>query len=192
MRALVAIAFLVAAPVAASAQAGPPGLTPPGGAPPAPERAASPDGSYARSIATSDAVAGGLVATGGLLGFICFVAIFDFDGEDDSHFTCPLALGALGAGAITYAVVPAVIHGRHGNVGRGLLSVGLRVGLPAAGLFLAGDNEDAEVLAFLGGVTGALLIDWFVLAKDGEAPPRAAISVAPTRSGATLGLAGSF
>ena len=189
MRALVSIAALVAAPLAASAQSGPPGLTPPGAAT-APERAASPDGSYARSIATSDAVAGGLLGTGVVLGMICVVAAFDFEGGD--HPTCPLAAGALGASAITYAVVPAVIHGRRGHIGRGLLSIGVRVGLPAAGVFLARGSEDAEVLAFLGGVTGALLFDWFVLAKDGEAPPRAALSVAPTREGATVGFAGTF
>ena len=182
------LALALAAP-AASAQ---PALTPPSEAAPPPSSTTS----YARSIATADGVAGAMFLGGGLTGIICLVDSLDFEEDSPSSPLCPLAATLLIGSAATYAIVPAVIHSRHGNAGKAVLSTMLRIGLPAAGLALGQivDNDDVSSFGFLGGVGAAVAIDWFALAQDEAPPPRPSFqpTVTPLRGGAAAGVAGSF
>lgn len=123
--------------------------------------------------------------------------------------------GALGLGAATgngdialgWIGTGAVVHGAHHNYGRAVLSVGMRIGLPLAGVFLGessargctGDLCDLGP-ALVGGMLGmgtAEVID-LALAKD---EPDAALPARSQRwtpvasvrhSGATLGIAARF
>lgn len=181
--------FVALAAPAASAQ---PALTPPRELSPSPAPT-----SYARSIATADGVAGAMFLGGGLIGMICLVDSIDsIDSEDSGgSATCPVAAILLIGSAATYALVPGVIHARHGNAGKAVLSTVLRIGLPAAGIALGEtlENEEISSFGFLGGVGAAVAIDWFGLAHD-EPPPPATFqpTLVPLRGGAAAGVAGSF
>ncbi len=110
-----------------------------------------------------------------------------------------------------------IIHFSHGQVGRGFLSLGLRVGLPYLGAIVGAavgesncqgvDDEwfcgVGELL--LGGALGAVaasVIDWTVLAKKTTTMERESLfqvgsvranpNLGVTRGGVSLGLSGSF
>ncbi len=128
-------------------------------------------------------------------------------GDGDAQL---LASGAVAAGVGGLALAPAFVHLQHGNPGTAVASIGVRVGLPAAGM-LAGyaasciKDEDQEVacpLSLLFGVVGgsaaALIIDYALLSRSTVAvnPRRDArygLGVAPrSEGGFTLSLGGSF
>lgn len=118
----------------------------------------------------------------------------------------------------TYVLGAPIVHAAHGNGGRALVSVGLRMGLPVLGA-LAGisleqahcrstaQTEDDCGLAglILGGAAGigaAVLIDWFALGKVEKPVTRPALIQAggiranpmlgASKSGFSLGLGGTF
>jgi hypothetical protein len=82
-------------------------------------------------------------------------------------------------------------HGAgRGNPGRAALALGVRVGLPTAGVLIAGDDDETALAAGLAGITGALLIDWLLIAEDDE--PLRPSSLVPSAERLMLGLAGYF
>lgn len=109
-----------------------------------------------------------------------------------------------------------IIHFAHGQLGRGFLSFGLRVGLPYLGMMAGAAEADRscadsdEFLCglgdiVLGGAIGALtasVIDWTLLARKTTTMSRPALfrvggvranpDVGVTRGGVRLGLSGSF
>jgi hypothetical protein len=119
-------------------------------------------------------------------------------------------------GATAYLGGGPIVHWAHGHVGMGFADLGIRAGLPFAGLFvgaMAGavifrnDGVYGSLLAgavgFLGGIVGASVIDSAALAyEDVPVRPVTSLHIAPTvgverepRGGGsrtTLGLAGTF
>lgn len=115
-----------------------------------------------------------------------------------------------GAGAFTYAFGGPVVHGMHQQTPSAIASFGVRVGVPLAAFLLASPSKDESCSgsesecqpeyerAFawaLAGVAFASLFDAAVLAHEHERPARGA-RVAPSlalgRSGAAIGVIGSF
>jgi hypothetical protein len=123
------------------------------------------------------------------------------------------------AGGIGYLLGAPVVHWMHGRIGPGLGSLGLRVGLPLAGMFwgaiigAAANDRHGEVfsstglgIGFVAGVAGAMLLDTTLLAyekpseKEKEAYEEAKAkrslrwmpNLAPQKSGGTVGVSGVF
>jgi hypothetical protein len=117
------------------------------------------------------------------------------------------------ASVVTFFVGAPVIHWKHGHVGTGFGSLGLRVGLPL-GAFLAGvlignaacgdsDSENSFVgcpvgvgaVAALAGLVAAPIVDAAVLAREPVTPPAAPpiqAAFVPSEGGGKLVLAGRF
>jgi hypothetical protein len=117
------------------------------------------------------------------------------------------------ASVATFFLGAPVVHWKHGHVGKGFGSLGLRVGLPL-GAFLAGalignaacsdkDSEDSYVgcpvgvgaLAALAGLVAAPLFDAAILAREPVTPPAAPpiqAAFVPSNGGGKLVLAGRF
>ena len=130
-------------------------------------------------------------------------AVFSFAGiTGDAR----IAYGWVGSGAI--------VHWGHGNIGRGLASAALRVGLPIVGLYLGAASASGchgdwcglgeVVVGGLIGMGSAELIDVALLAHDSAPTPAAAraaqrshgVEISPVvragRSGLGLDLVGRF
>lgn len=121
--------------------------------------------------------------------------------------------GAMAAGVGMYFLGAPVVHAANGQWGKGVGSLGLRVGAPLTGMlggFMLGtatcpedDGINSAPLCPLGqalvggmlGLVAASVIDASVLAKK-EVRPKPAVSLAPsvvpTKQGTTFGLAGTF
>jgi hypothetical protein len=106
--------------------------------------------------------------------------------NEQSDSSTVFLVGAAGA----YAAPP-VIHFAHGNIGRGVLSLGLRAGLPLGGAFVGANSRDCSdgsetcelggvALGLFAGWAGAVAIDAAALSWEPEATPppapRAAVS----------------
>ena len=155
-----------------------------------------------------------LIVDGASLGLILGgAAIANHPGSSDSGGSVALA------GGIGYVLGAPVVHWMHGRIGPGFGSLGLRVGLPLAGLFwgavigaaVNSRNDDAILAAgagigFVGGMAGAMLLDAALLAyekpseREKEAyqeanakhPIRWMPNLAPQKSGGTVGVSGVF
>ncbi len=123
----------------------------------------------------------------------------------DSGAAEALALG----GSLGLASAPAFTHGAHGNGGAAAGSIALRLGLPAAGMYIGAATCDEEAhrdefLGCLGAAAGgfmlggiaAMVIDDFGLAwSDAPTSTRAPgyqLGLAPRSGGMTLSLGGAF
>jgi hypothetical protein len=117
------------------------------------------------------------------------------------------------ASVATFFVGAPVIHWKHGHVGKGFGSLGLRVGLPL-GAFIAGalignaacsdsDSENGLVgcpvgvgaFAALAGLVAAPIVDAAVLAREPVTPPATPpiqAALVPSDGGGKLVLAGRF
>ena len=121
----------------------------------------------------------------------------------------------LGAGLATYALGGPIVHCVHGQYARSAASLGVRVGMPIAGLLLGdgiqqlmsgGDPHPWEawdgppspwwLLGTIGGFVGASMIDSKILAGGYYPKSRSAVTWAPTarasRSAIALGVVGEF
>lgn len=130
-------------------------------------------------------------------------AVFSFAGLTHNP---GIAYGWVGSGAI--------VHLGHGNIGRGVASAVLRVGLPLAGVYLGAASASGctgdwcgfgeAIVGGVIGLTSAELIDVALLARDSAPTPTAAraaqrshgVEVSPVvragRSGYGLDLVGRF
>ncbi|MBA3454560.1 MAG: hypothetical protein H0T42_15835 [Deltaproteobacteria bacterium] len=153
--------------------------------------------SYRRQLIIADTLAVATVGAGVAAG------VWIYDPED---FHLPMMVGALGF--TSFVTTAPVIHFAHGNVGRGFLSLGARILLPAVvgstlavGLNLE-EHDDAYGTAmgtgFAVGAVAAIVLDWFVLTPSTvrRAAEHPVPHVAPTFSASTehvfLGLGGSL
>ena len=126
---------------------------------------------YGGPILALDGVAAGLMVAGSLAG------------HDLGR-----ALGT--TGFLTYAVAPAIVHTVHGSAGRGLGSIGLRVGLPtiAVAILLARNGLDGDggrigpQLFLVGSLAGAIALDVSLLAW------KRPVTVAPLAGQGTMGI----
>jgi hypothetical protein len=108
-------------------------------------------------------------------------------------------LAALGFGG--YLLGGPIVHFSHGNGGRGLASLTLRIGLPVLGVW-AGCGTGGGGPCYGGvagaalGVGAAIVVDSALLARDEVPAPPATARVTPllrvSQSGVRLGLGGSF
>jgi hypothetical protein len=121
---------------------------------------------------------------------------------------------ALSAGLGFYVLGAPLVHAANGQTGKGVGSLGLRVGAPLVGLlgglatgaaFCPGERPGSNsahicpiahgALGFLLGSVAAILVDASVLAKK-EVSARPSVSfapfVVPTSGGSSFGLAGAF
>ncbi len=206
----VRLALLVLAvfapPVVAHADApteyGPPRMASPSSAPssaspaaplPPPPPAITREVSYAYQTLLSDGAAAALLAAGLL--------------RDDDDF----GINLYSAGLAVYALGAPTVHFAHGQLGNGLRSLGVRVGLPLLGMLagsLLGPDRDAcdDSSSCAGSSTGAAIglglgalaaaaLDAGLLARERVVelpPPLLAPTLGYHRSGVTLGIAGSF
>lgn len=116
------------------------------------------------------------------------------DGRDLPMGSMILSLGGSG-----FVLGAPIAHFAHGQVRTGALSMGMRVGLPAAGLgiaTLAGAKEDATFGALALGMVAASIIDATVLAWKPQVETKR-VSITPTAAwdgarGGTVGVAGAF
>ena len=108
-------------------------------------------------------------------------------------------LTAVGLGG--YFLAGPIIHGAHGDMPQAIADLGLRAGLPVAGLYLGNaldTNRDAEIpagaiLGLLGGGVTAMVIDYAALSRHVRPEePRTLAGVAPTKGGAIVSLTGRF
>ncbi len=154
---------------------------------PVPSPVAATDRSYAWKLAIPDGVAAGLLSVG---------LVF--------NSAKPMLLGVP-----IYALGAPIVHLTEGNVGRGALSLGVRVGLPTAAvagtLAICPTRTYSEafgcaLLAILTGgfgVGGAVVID-YVLMSNRPAPPtppataRWSPTLVPGKDGVTLGMVGTW
>ena len=108
----------------------------------------------------------------------------------------------LGLGIPTYVLGAPIVHWAHGNVGKGFGSLGMRLlssivgaGVGAAGATaLKGAGLVAVGVLVVGIVEVPVIVDATMLAYD-DVPSKQgwiAPTIAPTKSGATVGLVGSF
>lgn len=107
----------------------------------------------------------------------------------------------LGLGAAGFALGAPIIHWSHGHVGKGFLSLGLRVGTPLVAYKLLSDGLEHEgegrfalgLLLLLGWIPASISIDAAVIARE-NVPAKVTLTplLAPTRGGGTLGLGGTF
>lgn len=170
-------ALVVAATAHASPPNGPPTTTPP---------ATSRVERYWQSTVIPDVIAAGLLAT----------AISGVSGDEVAPHAPVLAV----AGAFTYALGAPLIHGSRNNNGQAFASLGLRILLPAAGVWLGGRMEDPNDtgrpvrLGLLAGMVTAAVIDHAVFARQRitVAPARWSPTAAPTQGGISVGLAATF
>lgn len=161
-----------------------------------PEQPGEPAG-YTRSVAVADGIAGatGLLTVGGL-GLACLVDIYGESPNqgisDDAWCTAMFGGAILTAGV--YALGGPTVHVIEGRFGRAVASFGLRVGLPLGlgALGYASGNPDILTWSVIGGVGGALVIDWFVLARPSPPEVSPGVVLVPFASGGGLGFAGSF
>jgi hypothetical protein len=121
----------------------------------------------------------------------------------------------LGAGLTTFALGGPIVHCAHGQYTRSVASLGVRIGLPLAGLLLGdgiqqltsgGDPHPWEawdgppspwwLLGTFGGFVAASVVDSTVLAGGYRPKPRAAVTWAPSarvgQGGLALGVVGAF
>lgn len=121
----------------------------------------------------------------------------------------------LGAGLTTFALGGPIVHCVHGQYTRSVASLGVRIGLPIAGLLLGdgiqqltsgGDPHPWEawdgppspwwMVGTLGGFVAASIVDSTILAGGYRPKPRPAVTWGPTarvaRSGFALGVVGEF
>ena len=154
-----------------------------------------------------------LIVDGASLGLVVGgIAIANHPGSSDSGGSVALA------GSVGYILGAPVVHWMHGRIGPGFGSLGLRVGLPLAGLFWgailgsAVDSHRGELfndgagIGFLAGMGSAILLDAALLAyekpseKEKEAyeeakakhPVRWMPNLSPQKAGATVGVSGVF
>lgn len=111
--------------------------------------------------------------------------------------------GVVYAGIMTYFLAPPIIHFAHGHVGKGFLSMGLRVGMPIAlGLGLAAASNCSSggycglgefALGFGIGMAGASAIDSAAIAWE-KVPAEPSVAVVPMlgRDHAGLAISGAF
>ncbi len=148
---------------------------------------------YRRDLVLADGLSLGTMAAATAAG----AWVFD---PDDFHL--PLLVGAYGFGG--YALAAPVIHMSRGNLGRGALSLGLRILSPAvvgATLVTAAGLEEGDKgynSYFFGGMALgagiAVALDWWLLVPVGpsrpsETPPTAPM-ITPVAGGAVGGIAG--
>lgn len=126
--------------------------------------------------------------------------------------------GFLVASGATYAIAPGVVHGVHGNPGRAVGDVAIRVFAPVVttgvGALLGVATSDRDLgsqlggvlvgglIGFVTGVAGAMALDATVLAYDSspagaeKKPAKTGASIAPsfgpTKNGFAAGLSGTF
>lgn len=153
--------------------------------------------SYRRQLIIADTLAVATVGAGVAAG------VWIYDPQD---FHLPMMVGALGF--TSFVTTAPVIHFAHGHVGRGFLSLGARILIPAVvgatlavGLNLE-EDDDAHATAmgtgFAVGAVAAIALDWFVLTPSTvrRAAGHPVPHVAPTFSASTehvfLGLGGSL
>jgi hypothetical protein len=105
---------------------------------------------------------------------------------------------AVGVGAFSYIAVSPAIHLAHGEVGRGLGSLGLRLALPLAGMYVgsaasAGELDGAGA-GMLAGVATATLLDAAFLARESRRreTPAVAVGVALGEGTVSAAIAGRF
>jgi hypothetical protein len=156
---------------------------------------------YGKKVALVDALSLGAIVVGMAL---LIDELIDDGDPDDVAGGVLLVLGG-GAG---YVLGGPIVHASEGNRPGAWKSLGVRLGLPLAGSLIAaaarpgmrceGDvcsqqsNGPLDSLPALG-VIGAMMIDWFVLARVEVSAPALLPYAAPTRhGGATVGLGGSF
>ena len=205
----IVLALIILAPALASADSGPTVSAQPAPAqqveqiePPAAAIPLAPPSMIApRNPATSPPATGSQWYGWQIL--ISDAAVFSFAGLTHN---AGVAYGWVGSGAI--------VHWGHGNVGRGLASAALRVGLPLVGLYLGAANArgcqgdwcdlNDTVTGGLIGMGAAELIDFALLAHESAPTPAAAraaqrshgVEVSPVvragRSGLGLDLVGRF
>jgi hypothetical protein len=116
------------------------------------------------------------------------------DGRDLPVGSMILSLGASGL-----VLGAPIAHFAHGRVRTGALSMGMRVGLPAAGLgiaALAGAKEDATFGALALGMATASILDATLLAWKPQVETKR-VSITPTAAwdgarGGTVGVVGAF
>jgi hypothetical protein len=135
----------------------------------------------------------------GTVGLAVAAGTWMFEPED---FHLPLMIGGYGFGG--YALAAPVIHMSRGNLGRGALSLGLRILSPAivsAVVTTAAGKEEGDPgyngYMFGGMAIGAAMavaVDWWWLVPEGpsrpsEKPPTAPM-ITPVAGGAVGGIAG--
>ena len=149
---------------------------------------------YRKDLLLADGLSFGTIAAATAAGTWMF-------SSDDFHF--PLMIGAVGFGG--YVLAAPVIHMSRGNLGRGAISLGLRIISPAiAGAtlttFAGKDEKDAGYGSYMfGGMAlGAAVasaLDIWLLVPDApnqgyrEKPPTAPM-ITPVAGGAVAGIAG--
>jgi hypothetical protein len=145
---------------------------------------------YRRDLILADSLSFGLLGAGIAAGTWMFE-------PDDFHL--PLMIGAYGFGGVVLAAP--VIHMSRGNLGRGALSLGLRVLTPSvmgAVIATASGTDDPDATYMFGGmVLGAgiaAVLDCWLLVPEGpsrpsEKPPTAPM-ITPVAGGAIGGIAG--
>jgi len=145
---------------------------------------------------------GGELLTADALG----AAVFLVGASSDSEVGNLAAIGATGSLALT----PAILHARHGNMGRAAASLGMRVGLPVLGAAIGSatcteDPSSDDWFQCLGSALGGFAVGALaaVIIDDGllawESRPVAArgsslrVGIAPRADhGMTFSLAGAF
>ncbi len=202
------------------ALADPPGMTPPGGAPPrltvAPDSGipgVTPPGLAPLQEPAQPRPAPGhegyrlqTLAADGAAALFVVAAVASSNSNGDGDRYGQLALG-------TYLLGAPIVHAVHGHASRALASLALRVGLPLAGAYVGSalashgnkctdycdeDSDDELGGVILGGLAGmlaAVAIDTGVLARGDEvaAPARTiAPAIAPTQGGMSFGVSGAW
>lgn len=141
---------------------------------------------YWQSTLIPDAIAAGLFA----------IAITGVSGDEVAPHAPVLAI----AGAFTYVFGAPLIHGSRNNNGPAFASLGLRIALPAAGVWLGARMEDPDNtarsarLGLLAGMFTAAVIDSVLFARQrvAVAPARWSPTAAPTQGGVSVGLQATF
>jgi hypothetical protein len=134
------------------------------------------------------------LTTDGITATVVAVSLFTLSGGNRSLF-----LAELGVGAAIYALGAPIVHWAHGNAGTGFGSLAMRLPCGVIAYFSALALAYLPVTAVgLAGVLVPVVVDAAALAYDTApaAPPKTQMwlmpTVAPTKGGATFGLAGGF
>ena len=109
---------------------------------------------------------------------------------------CELGAGAMVATTGLYFFGQTFVHFRELEIGRGLGSIGIRAGLPLAlGTVAYQLDPDSTPYVVIGAMGGSMLLEWVLFSDRDDSEPKQASwapVAAPTRGGATVGLASWF